>query len=322
VAVRDEPDVTVVIPTRNRRRMLTRTLGSALAQEDVEFDVVVVDDGSTDDTGEALRGIADPRLSTVTRDAAHGVAAARNAGIAAARGEWVAFLDDDDLWSPHKLRAQLDAAVAKGADFVYTSAVFVTPELDPIRLRAAPEPAGLLERFPFVNPVPAGGSTVIARANLVREVNGFDEQLEQLADWDMWWRLAEAGTAAACDEPLVAYVLHPASMLLTDRRDVLRERDYLDTKHNVPESARRHPDRIWFWRWAAEGAVRAGRRGKAASLFMRGALAHRSTLDIRLALSTLVRGRPERSKDGQGAERGASVPEWLERYRSGTPVAR
>jgi glycosyltransferase involved in cell wall biosynthesis len=319
--VRDTPEVTVVIPTRNRRPVLMRTLASALAQEEVDLEAVVVDDGSSDDTAAAVRGHDDPRVTLVRREPSSGVAATRNAGIAAAHGRWVAFLDDDDLWSPRKLRMQLEVAYAAKADFAYTAAVFVTPELDPIRVRSAPDPAKLLERLPYVNPVPAGGSTVIVRTELVRELEGFDERLSQLADWDLWWQLAEVGTAAACDEPLVAYVVHPGSMLSTDRRDVLRERDYLDSKHGVGEEARRHPDRIWFWRWAAEGAVRAGHRGKAASLFLRGALAHRSGLDVRLALGTLVRGSPE--KDGQQADRRLErTPAWLERYRSSAAVSR
>jgi glycosyltransferase involved in cell wall biosynthesis len=319
--VRDAPEVTVVIPTRNRRTVLIRTLASVLAQEEVDLEVVVVDDGSSDDTSATVAALDDRRVTLVRRETCSGVAAARNAGIAAARGRWVAFLDDDDLWAPRKLVVQLAEASGSDASFSYTAAVFVTPELEPIRVRAAPEPARLLERFPYVNPLPAGGSTVIARAEIVQRLGGFDERLAQLADWDLWWRLAEVGTAVACDEPLVAYVVHPGSMLLTDGRGVLRERDYLDSKHGVSEEARRHPDRIWFWRWAAEGAVRAGHRGKAASLFLRGALAHRSGLDVRLALGTLVRGNPE--KDGEQADRGLErTPGWLESYRSAAAVSR
>jgi glycosyltransferase involved in cell wall biosynthesis len=311
----------VVIPTRNRRTVLMRTLASALAQEEVEFETVVVDDGSSDVTAAAVRGLEDPRVSLVRHESATGVAAARNTGIAAARGDWVAFLDDDDLWSPRKLRSQLDVALPASADFAYAAAVFVTPELEPIRVWSAPAPPELLERFTYMNPVPAGGSNVIVRTELVRELGGFDERLFQLADWDLWWRLAEAGNAATCEEPLVAYVVHPGSMLLTDRRDVLRERDYLDSKHRVSQEVRRHPDRIWFWRWAAEGAVRAGRRWKAAGLYLRGALAHRSELDLRLAASTLVRGSPERSKQLAQADSRLESPDWLRQYRSPASVA-
>src|ERR671931_448444 len=114
------PEVTVVVPTHGRWDLLsTAALPASLGQEGVDLEVVVVDDGSTDATAEGLARIEDPRLRVVRHDRPHGVAQARNAGIAAARGEWVALLDDDDLWAPWKLRAQLDAAVAERAVFAY-----------------------------------------------------------------------------------------------------------------------------------------------------------------------------------------------------------
>src|SRR4051812_26727252 len=100
------PQVSGGIATHNRRRMFRRTLRSALAQENVDLEVIVVDDGSTDGTAADIRTIKDPRLQVVEREN-RGTAGARNAGIAVAQGEWVAFLDDDDLWAPHKLATQI-----------------------------------------------------------------------------------------------------------------------------------------------------------------------------------------------------------------------
>ncbi len=106
-------DVSVIIPTRNRRQLLELTLRSVLWQRDVDFEVIVVDDGCTDDTPQMLRDLRDPRIRTVRHERSQGVSAARNHGIAEARGEWVAFLDDDDLWAPDKLTQQLDALAPK-----------------------------------------------------------------------------------------------------------------------------------------------------------------------------------------------------------------
>jgi glycosyltransferase involved in cell wall biosynthesis len=100
-------DVTVVIPTHNRKELLDRTLRSVLAQEDVDLSVVVVDDGSADGTEAFVQALADPRVSVVRHPEARGVSAARNTGIARATTTWLAFVDDDDLWAPTKLRAQL-----------------------------------------------------------------------------------------------------------------------------------------------------------------------------------------------------------------------
>ena len=102
--------ISVVIPTHNRSALLSRTLASALAQRGVEMRVIVVDDGSRDETAAMLARVGDPRLTILRHEQARGVSAARNAGIAAATGEWVAFLDDDDLWSPTKLAEQVSAA--------------------------------------------------------------------------------------------------------------------------------------------------------------------------------------------------------------------
>jgi glycosyltransferase involved in cell wall biosynthesis len=309
----DSPDVTVVIPTRDRRSLLLRTLRSARVQEGVRLEIVVVDDGSADDTPAAVEALGDERIRLVRHERPSGVAAARNAGIAGASGEWVAFLDDDDLWAPHKLRVQLAVAAEYRADFTYTGAVFVTAELEPVLEREAPAVAELNERIPFANPVAAGGSSVVVSTELARAVGGFDDKLEQLADWDMWWRLAEAGTPAPCAETLVAYVQHPGSMLLSDPRGVVREREYLDVKHGLGPEQLGDAERVWFWRWAAEGAARAGRRRQAAMLFLRGGVVHRSGFDVRLAAATLLRGAPERS--GEDGRPRPAVPDWLAPYR-------
>ena len=103
-----------MIPTRNRWALLSRALASVLEQEDVTLEVVVVDEGSTDETPERLAALTDERVRALRNDSPTGVANARNRGISAARGEWVAFLDDDDFWAPTKLRAQLDGCADAG----------------------------------------------------------------------------------------------------------------------------------------------------------------------------------------------------------------
>src|SRR5204863_693210 len=98
------PEVTVVIPTRNRSHLVGEAVATALRQEDVTVEVLVVDDASTDDTAQVLTAIDDPRVHVLTRRERGRLAGARNTGVSRARGQWTAFLDDDDLWSPRKLR--------------------------------------------------------------------------------------------------------------------------------------------------------------------------------------------------------------------------
>ena len=95
--------VSVIIPTRNRSTMLAQTLGSVLRQRDIRCEIVVVDEASTDDTQAVLSRLA-AGVRVFRHDVPRGLAAARNSGAAEARGDWLAFLDDDDLWAPDKLQ--------------------------------------------------------------------------------------------------------------------------------------------------------------------------------------------------------------------------
>lgn len=109
------PEVSVVIPTRERPLLVAEAVRSALAQTFEELEVVAVVDGPDERTRSALGGIRDPRLRVVALPRRYGVGGARNAGVRAARGAWIAFLDDDDTWMPGKLAAQLRTAGSCGA---------------------------------------------------------------------------------------------------------------------------------------------------------------------------------------------------------------
>jgi glycosyltransferase involved in cell wall biosynthesis len=320
-----KPEVSVVIPTCNRWRLLsTAALPSALEQQDVEHEVVVVDEGSRDATATELERLGHPRLRVIRHDRPRGVAQARNAGIAAATGAWIAFLDDDDVWAPHKLRQQIDAAEASGASFAYCSAAWLDEHRRFLYGLQAPDPSGLPARLLRWNEIWAGGSNVLARADLVRELGGFDETLFQLADWDLWIRLALAGAAVALPELLVGYVMQPQSMLLTDRRDVFLEFDRLVAKHR--EAAARlgaGPDPLRFARWVALGHLRAGRRREAARTYLAASLRHRDASTGARALAALLgptglaaaRAVARAARGADPARLDTVEPDWLLRYR-------
>src|ERR687891_190196 len=113
------PEVSVIVPTHNRRALLLLTLRSILLQSDVDLELIVVDDGSIDGTGTAVEQLADSRARVVRNEVAQGVSAARDRGRAETTGDWIAFCDDDDLWAPTKLRSQLRAAEATRRDWAY-----------------------------------------------------------------------------------------------------------------------------------------------------------------------------------------------------------
>jgi len=286
-------DVSVVIPTRDRAALLRNALTAALGQLEVELEVIVVDDGSVDGTPELLSGCGEPRLRWVRDARPRGVAHARNRGIAEARGEWIAFLDDDDLWAPHKLRSQLDVASSEGAGWAYAAAIIVDEHARPIRTVSAPDPASVGEELLRFNAIPAGSSNVVARAELVRSLRGFDENLFHLADWDLWLRLASASRAAACARVLVAYREHSRNMLLDHRLGVGRELDYLLAKHRAMDMERK-VDRYLVGEWIALAERRAGRRVRAASFFFRSGLHRRNPRNVAQSVRVLLGPRVKR----------------------------
>jgi glycosyltransferase involved in cell wall biosynthesis len=326
---RPQPEVTVVIPTRDRWDLLSKhALRSALGQEDVELEVIVVDDGSTDGTATRVSDACEPRVTVIRHAEPRGQASARNTGIAAARGEWLAFLDDDDLWSPRKLRVQLDTAHLTGADFVYGGAVLVYEDGSILPSDRLPNDddlsSGLLER----DMIPAGASNIVARTELVRALGGFDERLPYSADWELWIRLAHAGRGAQCDEILVAHFKHRGSDLLRHRPDVVAEFDSVLEKHiRRIDTARAWRTRQGLVEWLVHEYRRAGySRARAYLEALRGQPSFRRAVwagsDLlrervrRIATSALNRvtsggrARPDDRADATGA------PDWLHLYHS------
>lgn len=253
--------VCVVIPTRNRVDLLARTLQSALGQRGVDVQVVVVDEASTDGTAAYLSQLHDSRVTVLHHDQPQGVAAARNAGVSRARTAWVAFLDDDDIWAPSKLSAQLAALEARpDARWSCVGAVTVDAGLR-VQLGGRP-PRGpwVADELLHRNRIPGGGSGVLADTALVRELGGFDTELSNLADWDMWLRLALVAPLAEVDAPLVGYVRHRRSMSHDPSR-MRRELEHIKVKHAAPRASWGMSDASLFHlRWVAHMHVRAGRR--------------------------------------------------------------
>ena len=192
----DRSEISVVIPTRNRRRLLALALASVLDQRGVRLEVIVVDEACTDDTAAMVRSIADPRVRPVRHDVPLGKSAARNRGIAEATAEWIAFLEDDDIWAPDKLRLQLQALRATGRSWGYTGAANITD--DHRILGGAPPrlPEDVAEALHRVNSVPGGCSSVVVSKKALPP-EGFDRRYRLCEDWDLWIRLARTGPPAS-----------------------------------------------------------------------------------------------------------------------------
>jgi glycosyltransferase involved in cell wall biosynthesis len=291
VLTRPTPDISVVIPTRNRRRLLERALRSVFAQREVTVEVIVVDEGSSDDTGEYLRAVDDPRLTVVSHEVPAGVARARNAGLERAQAPWVAFLDDDDVWSPRKLAAQLSALESHGPRaWSYVGAVVVDDALTIVGVERVDADVELADLLFAYNAVPGGGSGVVAGTELVRSLGGFDPSLRVVADWDMWIRLALTAPSAPVDRPLVGYLRHPEAM----SRDVASLRPELEHVAEKHREAREERGLAFPWdRWLIWTALmlrRSGRRWEPARIYASLSRGRKPQLLARAALAALWPG--------------------------------
>jgi glycosyltransferase involved in cell wall biosynthesis len=231
----------------NAARTLEQAIRSVLLQTCQDFELIVVDDGSTDETLEiAQRSAVDPRVRVFSQDNG-GPSAARNAALAQARGELVSMLDADDLWLPDYLEtmgAALDAAPR--APYAYADAWLLHDETRRVRRRSAMSyqrpPATVRDADSFLLMLLARNfvyTSVTARRAALERVGGFDEQLKTGEDWDLWLRMAALGEIPVRVFRLVAIYRYRRDSLTSDRRELIRNacvvyRRYAEDPHQEP----------------------------------------------------------------------------------------
>jgi glycosyltransferase involved in cell wall biosynthesis len=208
------PTVSVIIPTYNRRPLLMEAVESVRAQTFTDWELVVVDDGSTDGSADAVEALHDPRIRVLRLPHAGRAAVVRNAGVRAARGEWVAFLDSDDLWEPHKLAVQLDLTRVAGARWSYTRLALMDAAGLPVPFHAGGPGvrSGRILRELLMSEVGASLSVLMVSRALLEEVGGFDEELRLRDDLDLALRLAAREPILAIDETLTRVREHSGRM--------------------------------------------------------------------------------------------------------------
>lgn len=209
----DTPSVSIVIPAYNAAWCVGKAIDSVLAQDYRDFELVVVNDGSTDETATVLRRYGD--ALRVVDQANGGMSKARNAGIREARGEFIAFLDSDDWWLPPKLGRQVQLLRTRPeVGFCSCAARVEDTEGRLLNLWQVPivEGSFLAHLFGSSADVPGSCSAVLARRHLIQAVGGFDETLRGAEDPDLWIRLAAISEFACIAEPLAVILRRPGSV--------------------------------------------------------------------------------------------------------------
>ncbi|WP_165372417.1 glycosyltransferase family 2 protein [Nocardioides iriomotensis] len=199
--------VSVVIPNYNRGHLIRAAVESALSSGDVAVEVLVCDDGSTDDSESVVRGVADPRVRWLPGARSGGPAVPRNRGVREAKGEWVAFLDSDDTWLPGKLDAQLRELRRTGDRACSTNAFRCVPGQSgsaALLYDSLPSTITLADQL-STNFVIT--SSMVALTSDLRRVGGFPEtsSLQVYEDYALWLRLAQLGPIRALPTPYVHY---------------------------------------------------------------------------------------------------------------------
>lgn len=194
--------VSIIIPTFNRAALLAEAIASVLTQSHRGFELLVVDDGSSDHTRRVLEGLPAP-ITVIHHAQRRGVSAARNSGIKAAKGEWLAFLDSDDLWLPGKLEKQLDFLAANPAVRICQTEELWLRQGVRVNPRRRHQKKGGWIFQPSLELCLVSPSAVILHRQIFQEVGLFDETLPACEDYDLWLRIAWRYPIELVPEPLI-----------------------------------------------------------------------------------------------------------------------
>ncbi len=229
----NSPLVSVVLPTYNYARYLPESVGSVLSQTYPHYEVIVVDDGSTDNTKDVLNPFMQ-RIKYIKLEQNKGLPVARNTGIQSARGKYIAFIDADDFWLPEKLQTEIEYFdKQRNAGMVYSKHVNIDENgrvIDADVKKRLPSGNIFIQLFSEQNFVIA--SSVVVRKNVFETTGLFDEQLVNCQDWDMWLRIAFYFNIAGINKTLVKYRHNPHS-LSKNRNNVLKyQKIIIDKMYN------------------------------------------------------------------------------------------
>lgn len=253
----------IIIPVYNGENFVSEAIESAISQIGVNSEIIVIDDGSTDNTINIIRGFGD--RVTLYEQKNSGVSVARNYGASKANGQYLAFLDADDVWLPTKLKKQ-EEKLNKSFDLVYTNRLNIgqTGDLPEVHSEICGMPEGdIFEELLGGNFIT--NSSVVVKKTVYENIGGYDEELLTCEDWALWLKISACHHIGVCLEPLVKYRFHEGGKSRNYKRQAItREkiiRSILATPRGL-ELSRRASAKIWSkthrtsaWASASSGDV-------------------------------------------------------------------
>jgi len=215
--IKNDLTISVIIPTYNRAHLVGRTIQSVLNQTYKNFEIIIVDDGSSDNTEQAVKSFGDKRIEYLQFEENSGSSAApRNTAIKIAKGKYIAFLDSDDEWLPEKLERQIELFEKSNnfkLGFVGCDVLILDIQGNRKYEYKTPKYKNVLRRL-LMNNFIWSSSSVMVKKNIFREVGLFDENLAAV-DWDMWIRISKKYDFDFVREPLVKYYIHKGNISST-----------------------------------------------------------------------------------------------------------
>ncbi|MCF6158851.1 MAG: glycosyltransferase [wastewater metagenome] len=227
------PVVSVIIPTHNRAQFLYSAIASVLNQTYQDFEILVIDDNSKDNTQEVVKNFHDTRIKYIRHEKNKGEAGTRNTGIKHSNGRYIAFLDDDDEWLPEKLELQIDLLQNSPQEVgcIYTGFLTVDETKRKVLQRSIPSKRGYIYYDMFIRNYIGKPSTVMLKKECFKRIDLFDENIAFGTDYDMWIRISRDFHIDYIEKPMVLYCKHK-NALSADLAVRNKGMEMLFKKHN------------------------------------------------------------------------------------------
>lgn len=290
------PVISVAIPVYNGERTIRETIASVLNQTLTDFELLIIDDGSTDSTSAIAASFTDPRIKLLSYPNA-GLAASRNRGIREAKGEFISFIDTDDLWTPDKLESQYQALRENPeAVLAYSWTDCIDAAGNFFRRGSHFTVNGNVYAHILVNNFIESGSNVLIRRSVFEEVGLFDESLKAAEDQDMWIRIAARYPVVAVPKPQILYRVSQTSMsanIVQQAKEATRmiQKGYSQAPESLQHLKKRSLANIYKYLTvkALEGKPDRGRAGLATQFLGQAIINDPSLLKHRVVVRALLK---------------------------------